>query len=79
MDKLKVGSLAKMVGPCRCRETPMLQRSEDVPYPFHDIRDCYHRYSKIKRIFLDGVSVWLVNRYGFGTRVLTSQLEGGNI
>jgi hypothetical protein len=67
----RVGALVKAVGACRCRKYP--STAEEL---FHDIRDCYHKPSRITHEFLDGVSFFVENSQGYGRRLRINEITG---
>tara|TARA_Y100000310_G_C20503760_1_gene725345 strand:- start:671 stop:910 length:240 start_codon:yes stop_codon:yes gene_type:complete len=72
MKKLNIGDTVQMDGECKCSPEPMpvLQRLRRDPEPiYYDIRDCYHRPSAVRRVFRDGRSAWVRNRYGYARRI----------
>ena len=64
MKKLNVGDTVQMDGDCECSSEPI--PGEPIWY---DIRDCYHKPNAVKRVFRDGRSAWVANRYGYARRI----------
>tara|TARA_R110000824_G_scaffold82718_3_gene207282 strand:- start:5881 stop:6042 length:162 start_codon:yes stop_codon:yes gene_type:complete len=46
-------------------------------FTFYDIKDCFHKLTTVRHLFQDGISAWLVNRYGYGKRVKFDAFAGG--
>ena len=72
MKELIVGQMVIVGGKCRCQERPSLD-----DFTFYDIKDCFHKLNKVRHLFQDGISAWLVNRYGYGKRVKFDAFVGG--
>ena len=72
MEELIVGQMVIVGGKCRCQERPSLDG-----FTFYDIKDCFHKLNKVRHLFQDGLSAWLVNRYGYGKRVEFGAFVGG--
>ena len=69
MSKFSVGSKVWIRGNCECSPAPI--KGADI---WFDIKDCYHSSNTVRRVFRDGKSAWIANRYGFGRRVLNKDL-----
>ena len=69
MSKFSVGSMVQVAGNCECSPAPI--KGADI---WFDSRDCYHKPNTVRRVFRDGKSAWIANRYGYGRRILSRDL-----
>jgi hypothetical protein len=69
MSTISVGSKVRMQGDCECSREPV--PGKDI---WFDIKDCYHKRTTVRRVFRDGTSAWVTNRYGFARRIRDKDL-----